>query len=64
MTVCGVLQFAAVKVSARGRDGALGDVLLDAIGIVTSAVGCDLSTTVNVTVPPASVVAGPLGVRR
>ena len=37
--------------------------LLELSPIVTSAVGCVLSTTVNVAVPPASVVvSGPGGV--
>ena len=34
-------------------------VSLELSPIVTSAVGCELSTTVNVAVPPASVVVRP-----
>ncbi len=61
VTVCGAFQSAAVKVRLAGETTPSA-VLLDASGIVTSAVGCDPSTTVNVTDVPASDVEVPLGV--
>ena len=60
VTVCAVFQFAAVKVSDAGADRALGRVVRADSPTVTSAVGCASSTTVNVAVPPASVVVSPL----
>ena len=58
VTVCGVFQLAAVKVNVAG-DTVPSVVSLDEMPIVTSAAGCVLSTTVNVAVPPASVVTRP-----
>ena len=60
VTDCGVLQFVVEKTklatltvpSVRS---------LEETGIVTSAVGAESSDTLMVTVPPASVVAVPLG---
>ncbi len=63
MTVCGVLQFAAVKVRLAGETTP-SVVLLDPTGIVTSAVGCDFSTTVNVTDVPGSASCPRSGSRR
>ena len=55
VTVCVVFQFTDVNVS---DDGATvpSAVLLELRPIVTFAVGCAVSTTVNVAVPPVSVV--------
>ena len=56
--VCGVFQLALVKVT-------LAALTVPSVGsfeikpIVTSAVGCEFSTTVKVAVPPASVVVKP-----
>ena len=58
VTVCATFQFAGVNVRLAGADRAL-VVSLELSAIVTSAVGCDVSTTVNVAVPPASVVVRP-----
>jgi hypothetical protein len=61
VTVCGVCQFAFVKIRLAGRT-VPSVVSLELRAIVTLAVGCVVSTTVNVAVPPASVVAsGPGG---
>ncbi len=55
VTVWALFQFAVVKVSDAG--GTVPSVVsFDEMPIVTSAVGCASSTTVNVAVPPASVV--------
>ena len=55
VTVCATFQLAVVKVSDAGATvPSVGSLELSAI--VTSAVGCAVSTTVNVAVPPASVV--------
>ena len=59
VTVCGVFQFALVKVRLAGLDRRPRAVLLELSPIVTSAVGCEFRTTVNVAVPPASVVVSP-----
>ena len=56
VTVWAMFQLAAVKVRLAGGDGAFGRVA-GARPIVTSAVGWLFSTTVNVAVPPASVVS-------
>ena len=58
VTVCGRFQFALVKVRLAGLT-VPSVVSLELRPIVTSAVGCVLSTTVNVAVPPASVVDRP-----
>ena len=58
VTVCGVFQFAFVKVTLAGLT-VPSTVLLELRPIVTSAVGCEFSTTVKVAVPPASVVVRP-----
>ena len=58
VTVCGVFQFAGVKVRLTGET-VPSLVLLDDKSMVTSAVGSVLSTTVKVSVPPASVVVRP-----
>src|SRR4051812_37434813 len=55
VTVCGVLQLAEVKVNDAGET-VPSVVSLELRPIVTLAVGFDVSTTVNVAVPPASVV--------
>ncbi len=55
VTVCAVFQLAAVKVSDAGRT-VPSVASLDERPTVTSAVGCEFRTTVNVAVPPASVV--------
>ena len=55
VTVCAVFQVPVVKVSAAGAT-VPSLVSLEVTAIVTSAVGWALSTTVNVAVPPASVV--------
>ncbi len=62
VTVCGVSQFAAVKVTLAGETTP-SVVSLDASGIVTSAVGCDVRTIVNATDSPDSDVKTPVGVR-
>ena len=59
VTVCAVLQLAAVKVRLAGETVPSVVSLLDR-AIVTSAVGWLPSTTVKVAVPPASVVTRPL----
>src|SRR5438876_898754 len=58
VTVWGVFQFADVNVRLAGAT-VPSAVLLDEIPTETLAVGCELSTTVNVAVPPASVVVRP-----
>ena len=55
VTVCGVSQFAGVNVS--DPDIVASPVSLDVNAITTSDVGCASSTTVNVSVPPASVTS-------
>ena len=55
VTVCGVSQFAEVNVS--DPDIVASPVSLDVNAITTSDVGCASSTTVNVSVPPASVTS-------
>ena len=60
VTVCGTFQFAAVNVTLAGET-VPSVVSLDESGIVTSAVGCEVSTTVKVTDVPASEVEVPLG---
>ena len=59
VTVCGVFQLPLVNVTLDGLTvpSAVFEPLRP---IVTFAVGCDVSTTVNVAVPPASVVVSPL----
>ncbi len=59
VTVCGVFQSLLVKVNDDGET-VPSLVSLDDRPIVTFALGWLFSTTVNVAVPPASVV-GPLG---
>ena len=58
VTVWAVFQLAAVKVRLAGET-VPSAVLPDERPIVTLAVGCELSTTVKVAVPPASVVVRP-----
>ena len=58
VTVWGVLQFAAVKVKLVGA-AVPSPGSLELSAIVTLAVGCVFSTTVNVAVPPASLVTRP-----
>ena len=59
VTVCGVFQLADVNVTEVGLTvPSVVSLLLSPT--VTSAVGCAVSTTVNVAVPPASVVVNPL----
>ena len=58
VTVCAIFQFAAVNVSAAGKT-VPSVASLDESGIVTSAVGWLVRTTVNVAVPPISVVVRP-----
>ena len=58
VTVCATFQFAVVKVRLAGLT-VPSVVSLELSAIVTSAVGWVLSTTVNVAVPPASVVVSP-----
>ena len=59
VTVCGVFQLPDVNVTLDGLTvpSAVFELLRPT---VTFAVGCDVSTTVNVAVPPASVVVSPL----
>ena len=59
VTAWDVLQFAAVKVTLAGET-VPSLVSLELRPIVTSAVGWVFRTTVNVAVPPASVVVRPL----
>ena len=59
VTVCAVFQLAVVKVRLAGET-VPSVVSLELSAIVTSAVGCVLSTTVKVAVPPASVVVSPV----
>ena len=59
VTVCAVLQLAAVKVRLAGET-VPSVVSLQDRAIVTSAVGWLSSMTVKVAVPPASVVIRPL----
>src|SRR5207249_1413510 len=54
----GVFQFAVVNVTDAG-DTVPSVVSLLEIGTVTVAVGCEVSTTVKVAVPPLSVVVRP-----
>ncbi len=61
VTVCGVIQSAAVNVRLAG-DTAPSAGLLDTSGTVTSPVGCEFRTTVNVTDVPVSDVEVPVGV--
>ena len=58
VTVCGAFQLAAVNVRLAGAT-VPSVVSLELSAIVTSAVGCAVSTTVKVAVPPASVVVRP-----
>ncbi len=58
VTVWAAFQFAAVKVRLDA-DAVPSPGLLLATGITTFAVGWLVSTTVNVAVPPASVVTRP-----
>ena len=58
VTVRGVFQLAAVNVRLDTLT-VPSVVSLELRPIVTSAVGCDVNTTVNVAVPPASVVVRP-----
>ena len=58
VTVCGVFQFAGVNVRLAGLT-APSVTSLVLRPMVTSAVGWVVSTTVNVAVPPASVVVRP-----
>src|SRR6187399_1540341 len=58
VTVCGIFQFAVVKVTLAGPT-VPSTVLLELSPIVTSVVGCEFNTTVKVAVPPASVVVNP-----
>ena len=58
VTVWAVFQVPLVNVSDQG-DTVPSAVLLDDRPKLTSAVGCAVSTTVNVAVPPASVVVRP-----
>ena len=58
VTVCATFQFPLVKMRLAGLTvPSVG--LLELRAIVTSAVGSVVSTTVNVAVPPASVVVRP-----
>ena len=59
VTVWGISQLALVKVRLDGPT-VPSVVSLELRPIVTSAIGRDVSTTVNVAVPPASVVVRPL----
>ena len=60
VTVCAVFQLAALKTSeAILTVPSL--VSLELMGMVTSAVGSELSRTVKFTLPPASVVVVPEG---
>ncbi len=59
VTVCAVLQLAAVKVRLAGET-VPSPVSLLTIGSVTLAVGWLVNTTVKLAVPPASVVIRPL----
>ncbi|MFB8796781.1 MAG: hypothetical protein U7126_21750 [Microcoleus sp.] len=59
MTVCATFQLALVKVTVD-LSTIPSVVLLLVNGMVTSAVGCVFSLTVNVAVPPASVVVNPV----
>ena len=58
VTVWAVFQLAVVNVKLAGET-VPSAVLLDERPRVTLAVGCELSTTVKVAVPPASVVVSP-----
>ncbi len=58
VTVCATFQFAAVNTRLAGRAVPSAG-FEDDSGIVTFATGCELSLTVNVAVPPASVVVRP-----
>ena len=58
VTVCGVAQFALVKTRLAALTAPSAG-LLELSAIVTFAVGCEFNTTVNVAVPPASVVVRP-----
>src|SRR5574342_344852 len=60
VTVCETLQFAAVNTRLAG-DTTPSAGLLEDSGMVTSAAGCELSTTVKVTEVPDSEVEVPLG---
>ena len=58
VTVCGVFQLPLVNVT---EDGTVPSAVFELVRpIVTFAVGCEVSTTVNVAAPPASVVVKPL----
>ena len=59
VTVCGTFQLAEVKTSWL-VEIVPSVVSLDERSMVTFAVGCVASTTLNVAVPPASVVCKPL----
>jgi hypothetical protein len=58
VTVRAVFQLPVVNVRLAGLT-VPSDVSFELSPIVTSAVGCELSTTVKVAVPPASVVVRP-----
>ena len=58
VTVCGIFQLAGVNVRLAGST-VPSAVSVELSAIVTSAVGCDVRTTVYVAVPPASVVVRP-----
>ena len=60
VTVCGTFQLTFVKVRLAGLT-VPSAALLELSAIVTSAVGWLVSTTVNVAVPPASVVGPEIG---
>ena len=58
VTVWGMFQLAAVKVSEATETAPSVGSELERL-IVTSAVGCEVRTTVKVAAPPASVMASP-----
>ena len=58
VTLCGAAQLSGVKIRLAG-DTIPSPVLLDVRGTVTSCVGCWLSRTEKLALPPASVVTSP-----
>ena len=58
VTVCAVFQFVDVNVTLAGLT-APSVTSSELSAMLTSALGCDVSLTVNVAVPPASVVVRP-----
>ena len=58
VTVCATFQFAAVKITLAGLT-VPSVTSFEIKPIVTSAVGCEVRTTVKVAVPPASLVVSP-----